>query len=324
MIENIVALVSVFLIAFIFSKKPNDSDLKAFFAGYKISLIIDFLYATVQLIILLITKQNINNYLYIFLGMNRDADWETRIAGLCWDPYLLGMFCATGFFLFKSKIVKIWLCILLFFSFSRAGEVALASACLYYYFPTIRKNLNMKNIAVFLGASTVFLIFLLPIVLDKLDFSRGFSKSSSGWRRVEHYICIPDIWDDDNNILRPLFGGAPFYNGARFYFSNVDTMCKRTIRKYDWVIESDIAGIIWGRGIVGLLIHLFINISIAYKSKNRLLATLAVAVFAGGIGYDYDFAIFANMITCFAMNGMKEENTEILGLSNRRKLICKK
>lgn len=302
MMENLIGLSSIFLLAIIFIVKPQRIELEYFIKGYKYSLLIDFIYATIQLLVLLSTNMNINGYLYSFLNIDRDASWETRIAGLCWDPYLLGMFCATGFFLFKSKWVKIWILVLLFFSYSRAGQVALLGGGVYYYYPIIKKKLSIRNFAFFLLCLSVLLLFLFPIIFAKLDFGRGFTKESVGWRRVEHYTYFPKIWSNDKSIMQPLFGGAPYYSGARFYYSEVDSMCKRTISRYDWMIESDIAGILWSRGILGFFVHLFIYMYTIVKSRYRLLSTLAVVIFFGGIGYNYDLAIFTNMIVLFVMN----------------------
>jgi hypothetical protein len=99
-IQNLVASASIFLMAIVFLKKTNIIEAYSFFLGYKISLIINYIYAGFELIFLLFFKISINQTLFWVLGFT-DVQVGSRISGLVWDPYILGIFCATGFFFLK-------------------------------------------------------------------------------------------------------------------------------------------------------------------------------------------------------------------------------
>ena len=306
--REITGIAALFLMWGIFSRYPSDEECSLYLRGYKLSLVIDFIYAGIQLIILLAFNININNYLLFYIGTAEDISTKvsTRIAGLCWDPYVLGIFCATGFFLFKSKLIRLYILILLYFSSSRAGQLGLLAACIFCYWKDIKRRLNMRNICVF------FLILALiplsvPFVVKALDLDRGFSRQSSGWRRVEYIVCVPDVWATDSSILPALFGGAPVNSGARFYYSGIPTVTNTESRTPFWAIETDFFGTIYGRGIVGFLIYIYFYLYIFLHSKNRLLKALCMCFFAAGIGYYFEFAIFSNFIFFFALNKKSKE-----------------
>ena len=313
-IANFTGLFSLFLLAVMFLSKSSYEELDAFIAGYKLSLLIDFIYAGIQLVIILCTGININNFLLFYIGHTSsiDAKMSTRIAGLCWDPYLLGMFCATGFFLFKSKIFKLYILILLYFSSSRAGQVGWFAAFCFFYWKNIRRWLTPRRFAL-VSFCFLFLPLLLPKVFDALDFGRGFNKKSVGWRRVEYIIDIPRIWEADESIFPVLFGGAPYYTGARFYYSEIESMTNATIRRPLWTIETDWPGTILGCGIIGFIVYVLLYVHVLLHSKNKILKALCLAIFVGGIGYQYNLAVFSNIIFAFAL----------CALDLKSEIICK-
>lgn len=304
--KNLIGSTSIILISAIFMKKLEYEEVDYFIKGYKLSILIDFIYAGVQLIIILVYKININNYLLYYIGSRDEiSDRITnRIAGLCWDPYLLGMFCATGFFLFKNKLLRIYIVILLYFTFSRTGQVSFFVAFIYYYFPYIKKRLNYKNVCL-LFALLLFIPIIMPTILKKLDFNRGMNRQSAGWRRVEYFQKIPDILALDNNIIISLFGCAPYYSGARFYYSKLDTVTNRMEHTPYWGIECDYSSIILGRGIIGFLVYCIMYLTIIFSCRKRVVKTLALCFFVGGLGYSYDLAIFSNFIVFFTLNWNK-------------------
>lgn len=304
--RNLIALASQILMCFIFLRKPSFNEVKNFIFGFKIVLLVNYIFALIQLVIIKLYGINIFYLLGYYLGLYEDiASAKTnisRITGLIWDPYVLGMFCALGFFLFKNKWIKLLTLVLLYFSFSRAGQVGFFAGLFCYVFPYVKKM--MKKDSTILPALTLcFVIFLclLPKIIDFLDFDRGFSRESQGWRRVEYIIKVPEIWKNDSTPMLAVFGGAPFYSGARYVYTPVESLTKETSSDEYWIVETDWFGILIGRGIFGFFayISLFVYI-LLQKNIATLNKAIAFTVFVGGIGYYYDSAIFSCFMVYFA------------------------
>jgi hypothetical protein len=142
---------------------------------------------------------------------------------------------------------------------------------------------------------------LALVVPNFIDFGRGFyGTSKQGNRRIEYVTFIPKIWEVDNTPLNIFLGGAPFYSGARFYFSRLKSDTKDTSTTEKWAIESDWSGIVLGRGVISFIYYLYIFLMIMLNQKNRKLKAISLSILFAGIGYNYDLAIFINYILFFA------------------------
>lgn len=321
-VRNFVALGSQFLMCVIFLKIPTEEEVKSFIKGFKIVLIINYIFAFFQLVVIKIKGINIFYYLGYYLGLYDSvslAKIETsRITGLIWDPYVLGMFCTLGFFLFKKKVVKIFVLVLLYFTFSRAGEVGFAVAFCYWILPKVRNFLKKDYISICIVLLLIAsFILLLPKILESTNFYRGFSKESSGWRRIEYITKIPEVWISDKNIFLPIFGGAPFYSGARYIYTPVDSFIRSDVyhqaagdeeKIIYWVVESDWFSILIGRGLFGFFCYVILFFYILKMEVSRLNKSIALAIFFAGIGYYYDSAIFSSFMVYFAGSTKKIED----------------
>jgi hypothetical protein len=324
---NLSLSISIYLLAIAFLKKTNSIEFDSFLWGYKISLIINFIYVGFELVFLFVYKISINNMLFAYLNItkvrtvNVDILKNARVSGLVWDPYLLGIFCATSFFLFKSKLARLYILVALYFSGSRSGQVGFFFAFLYYYgrfFMTNRK-------IVFVFLTVIVMTAGMPIILKQLNFMRGFEGNShGGQRRIEYVTFIPKIWANDDTILNLLVGGAPASSGARFFYSPIDSVTKSTILTNNWSIESDWSGVLLGRGVLGFIYYLFIYLLIMLRQKNRTLKAMALAILFAGIGYNYDLAIFINCILFFAasfnVTALNERKHQYASICNNSKL----
>ena len=309
--KNFVALTSQFLMILIFLKKPTDEEAISYIGGFKISLMINYLFGVVQLLFILIKGINIFYPIGLYFGLyesvSASQEASTRVTGLVWDPYVIGMYCTLGFFLFKSRIVKALTVVLLYFSFSRAGEVGFICATLYYFFPVVKKWMKKDHFAMplFCLCFVVFLSFI-PNFINMLDFDRGFSRKSQGWRRVEYITKIPEIWKEDGNPFLAIFGGAPAYTGARHVLTSVNSMAKKDSLRLGkeksiyWTVETDWFGILIGRGIFGFIVYLSLYLYIVFSKVNRKNKAIAIAVLVAGVGYYYDTAIFSMFTIYFA------------------------
>jgi hypothetical protein len=302
-VRNAVALTGQFLMCMVFLRKPKESEVRSFLLGFKITLFINYMFSLVQLFFILVFRVNIFYYLGYYIGLYENANLAerniSRVTGLIWDPYVIGMFCTLGFFIFKRKIMKIIILVILFFSYSRAGQVGFFCGVSYLIFPHVKKILKKDYFA--LPVVFIFLcaiVILLPVIIDVLDVDRGFSRSSSGWRRVEYITKIPEIWAADKNPCLVLFGGAPFYTGGRYMFTTVNSMAKGEGGCY-WCVETDWFGLLLGRGIFGILVYISLFLRILTKKVNRTNKAIALAIFVGGVGYLYDSAIFTSFMLYF-------------------------
>lgn len=298
-VDNLIGSMSVILICLTGLKVPTESELGAFIKGYKLSIGIDFAYAVVQAMLHVVGVE-INQFLFGFLAIEELGDLNfdisrfgvstaTRVTGLIWDPYVIGMFCVTAFFLFDKKWIKALSIVLLVLSESRAGLVAAAMALIYYYWPKIKERKT------FIAA--VFAALLAVIVLPNVvDLTRGFNRNSVGWRRIEYITLLPQVFNSSHNIALTLFGGAPAYSGARFYFSQIPSMVNDTIRISNWTIESDWLSVLYGQGLLGITAYILLFRFILKNQPSRIYKAIAVAILFGGIGYYYYTAIWANML----------------------------
>ena len=155
---------------------------------------------------------------------------------------------------------------------------------------------------------------LIPRINEKMQLSRGFSKGSRGWSRVEYFTKPLEIWIADENPLFALFGGAPGYSGARYMFTSVDNIPKTIESDPYWTVESDWCSIIIGRGLYGFAVYCILFFSIfnsrKIKRKNKIISLI---IFTGGIGYLYDTAIFTGFLLYFVGQlNIPNKNTKVL------------
>lgn len=291
--------VSVILICLVCIKSPYESEWNSFVNGYKVSILIDFVYAIIQAAFHFVGVE-INQYLFQLFDISRSAQLNediaryginalTRVTGLIWDPYVLGMYCATGFFLFKNKYIRLVALMLLAFSQSRSGLVGAMAGLIYFYWPKIKRQ---NTFIAFIIISIIGAI----VIPEMFDISRGFNPNSLGWRRVEYITLLPQVFMSKSPFLLTLFGGSPGFTGARFYFSKISSMVNLTTNYAEWSIESDWLGVLYGQGIVGLFSYILTFYYLLKNQVDRKYKSLILVILFGGMGYFYYTAIFANML----------------------------
>ena len=289
-LRNLRDLLPVFLVFAIILAEPYESHCRSFYSGYRLSLIITMVYAGVQLVILKTAGVNITKYLVSALRLGTFSTLEEgRLTGLCWDPYLLGIFCATGFFLFRSRWIRAYLLVLLYFSGSRAGQLGLLLALFVLLLPELLK----RKWILYAACAGVIALLLLPRVLH---LGRGFNRESLGYRRIEYITLLPEVEEKDGSVVRFLTGGAPAYSGARFYYSGVKSLTNDTTPFAEWKIESDWIGILYGRGLLGMIVYFWFFLDLIRRQRDRSLRGLVLAVFFAGIGYYFESAVFINLL----------------------------
>ena len=288
--KNISACSSIILILIYMSHVPDEEERNSFLQGYKSSLLITFFYSGVQWI--LIHTKGINTTELVLKALHYNRDFQLsmdRITGLNWDPYLLGIFCATGYFLFSNKWLRMYIVVLSLLCGSRSGLTGFTVAFLYV---NRKKIFTRSKITIAL----VMILAIFIVIVPRLNFSRGFSKDSYGYRRIEYISLLPDVEWSDGSIIRFIFGGAPAYSGARFYYSQVDSLVNDTTPRDDWSIESDWLGVLYGRGVFGVISYFYFYYYLYRKCRGDYDRAIILTILFAGIGYYYDSAIFINLL----------------------------
>lgn len=299
-LRNVHILVVIY---FIRIGKPTEEEFNSFINGYKAAILIDFIWAGIQGIELF-RGVYINDWLYNIIGLSDMVGYSIntgmRITGLIWDPYVIGMYCATGFFLFRNKLLKGYIFLLLIGSQSRAGLVAFGVAAIYYFYPFIKKR---KYTLWFLFS----VAFVSMIVVNKVDLNRGFGEIGTGYVRIEFFKLLPSIMINSSNILLFLFGGSPAATEARFRESGLSIIRLPMFTTDN--IESDWAGLTYGQGILGILSYFMMYYYVIKNHKNRILKAICIAILFGGLGYSYDNTIFASFLVYLSSYDICNKNS---------------
>ena len=308
--RTLAAALPVILLYMAKLKQPIEGEYNSFILGLKQAILIDLIYAVFQGIGML-KGIDINHILFTVLNMSEDLIAQSdlafryhRLTGMIWDPFGIGRFSGIGFYLFHHKGLKILSLFILLFSSSRTSLLGLAVSGVYYYYPMFKKR------KYFLFVVTVLLTAII-LVPNIVNLTRGFSKDSEGYKRIEYITLMPKVIAHEENVFYTLFGGTPVFTGARFYFSGIESMVNNTMRNPYWNIESDWFGIVYGQGLVGMAIYFATYLYILHKQKNRLYKAVVIAILFAGVGYFYDSAIYTNLLTFLPLYS-KADNKGIL------------
>jgi hypothetical protein len=308
--RSLAAALPVILLYMAKLKQPIEGEYSSFILGLKQAILIDLIYAVFQGIGML-RDIDINHILFTTLNMNEDQIAQSdlafhyhRLTGLIWDPFVIGMFSVIGFYLFRHKGLKILSLFILLFSSSRTSLLGLAVSGIYYYYPMLKK----RKYFLFVVTALLTAVILVPSIVD---LTRGFSKDSEGYKRIEYIILMPKVITHEGSAMHMLFGGTPVFTGARFYYSGIQSMVNNTILTPYWNIESDWFGIVYGQGLVGMAIYFATYFYILRRQKSRLHRAIVIAILFGGVGYFYDSAIYTNLLTFLPLYS-KEDNKRIL------------
>ncbi len=302
-LANLKACMSILITLVIMLSKPEKEHFHCFYLGLKISVLINLIYSGIELFIIKMFDFNFTSILLYKLQLRSFPEEYAnyignRISGLGWDPFVLGMCCVLGYIFFQNKLFSIYITIILIASGSRAGMLGALVALPVLYSDFLFK----KGYIIFFS-----IIAGLLILINWQEFvslmTRGFSKDSLGYVRIEYITLVPEIAINKTSLLFSAFGGAPGYSGAKFIYSDIDSMVSTVMagNKY-WMIESDWMSALYGRGIFGILSYFYMYLSISLHQKNKAWKALYLAVFFAGIGYYYDTAIYINLLIYFTMH----------------------
>lgn len=235
-----------------------------------------------------------------------------RVSGFQRDSAFFAMLLILAFCMTNSKMWQGIFTLSCLLSISRTGLTVICFIILIRLFKMVKKEKVPKNtIAVGLGmvviAIVVFLAayFVSPSIRYQVDytiyrFTSIFSNTDSGTTR--HIMYIPFaifVWAMEFNPIQKMFGIGARIGGVAFSYSSLTNKLIQMDGITAWAVESDIADLLLGQGICGLLIYVIIY-KIGKREKNINEWIIAVAV--SGIMYNVIETTLIQVLLIFAIS----------------------
>lgn len=299
-----------------FLKKEN-SNFESFFKGLKIGIFSNLIWGSLEYISWIIYKFELNEFIFgkVLEISSGGHPWSNidyasniiRVSGMSWDPLTIGMLTTIGFIIYKNKYLKLYSIVILILSKSRAGMLALVLVELFNFIKKINK-IEKKKVKLI----RCIIILILPLIIFKgvsiiLNSRNSFGKSKGDMRRAAYYTSAIEM-SINRNFLTFLFGGAPNSSGT-LLARNKEVAKKSYLNEGEdniyWQIESDWAGILVGRGWIGLIGYIYIYILAYLKEKDEKIKNIILLFLFLGIGYYYDRSLIINIILIYSLRNAK-------------------
>ncbi len=291
-----------FLIILSFYKISN-LNVKSFISGLKIGIFINYIWGTLEFLLWEFLKIPLNhNIFYEILRMDVGHTWlnirdgNIRVCGFSWDPLTIGMLSALGFFLYNNKYLKFYSLAILYLSGSRNSILA---CILTYLFICIYKSLRKnKKLGILLIIGSLLISLTIVTYFSKYKNYESYGNS----RRKQYYFSAIESTYINGNPILFLFGGSPIHTG-RIFVENKElsqkTYLESNMFNSYWKIESDWAGILAGRGWIGLISYILLFCLSIYMVPDILLKKIIILFFFLGIGYYYETSLLINIILIY-------------------------
>lgn len=298
----------IFLIILSFYKISN-LNIENFISGLKIGIFLNYILGTLEFLTWKFFNFPLNQYIfYDLLKMDVGHTWlnlrdgNIRICGFSWDPLTIGMLSAIGFFLYRNKYLKLYSLITLYLSGSRNAMLAcILTYTFFYVYKYIKRN---KKIGVFLFTCLFFLSLSMCIYFSKYKKYESYGDS----RRKQYYFSAIESTYINKSPILFFLGGSPIYTGRIFvenkHLANKTYLEGEMFTGY-WKIESDWAGILAGRGWLGIFSYIFLFFLSFYIIPNILLKKIIVLFFFLGIGYYYESSLLINILLIYINQNYK-------------------
>ena len=311
-IKVILFLMILFLVKF------NNKKYIYFIKGLKIGIIINLIWATLELILWWTLDFSWNTYIFEkILDYKINHSWINtklifnreflRVCGFSWDPSFLGMLSALGVLILNNRFWRYYSFFILLNTYSRSGQVAFIFSIFALKIFDLLKNINYKNFI-----KNIFKISL-PCILGVFFifyFINTTQNSHYGdTRRRQYYFSAMESTIVNKKISLFLWGGSPFKTGNILYL-NKKIKEKSFLEKkmiINWKIESDWAGILAGRGWLGFLYYIFLHLYIIIKAKDKELRKLTSIFLFAGIGYTYENSLIINLVMIYFYTHVNEK-----------------
>lgn len=254
--------------------------------------------------------------------VNGKWDVSIRISGLSHEPAIFCLILLLGILLDKNILFKLLYSIAILLSLSRAGIIILVvvlAILLVRRIKNANKNMIIRYIALIFSVCCFFLIILgtnaFPTlkqqflkVIERFSLIGDSTKSTGTLRHINYIPWALRTWTFDFNILQKLFGVGRRVSGIAFSQNeSLKIYLDQTMLKQAWAIESDIADVLLGTGILGLVLYFMILFNII-KNKNFEIRMIGIIFFIYGFFYNAFIWDISSLIIMFSLLPVEYES----------------
>ncbi|MCI8412513.1 MAG: hypothetical protein HFE47_00230 [Clostridia bacterium] len=268
---------------FLFSDCELSLYKKPFIKGLKINIIVQLIWVFLQYALLQTLDIHLNEFVGLY--MVKTLPKAQALSGFGWERAELALLFLTGIVLFKSKIIKVIICVAIVLMNSRTALLMLAFL-IGGSFVVSRIGFPEKVILfAAAGVITIVVCWLSDAIADRVSaLVNGiinFKNDGSGRTHLFYYIELPNLLKS-LGIIAILFG---FGVGASGYAYNAYSIFNSPV---PWTVESTVLANFWGVGIIGficLYVWLFLQAKVAFKCRNRIFGVYILMIVLGGVLY---------------------------------------
>lgn len=290
----------------IFWNQGSDNDLllkDKFYNGFWIGAVINLLWGVLQEILYSANGTLLNTLVFQnILGLN-GYSWDNyveggflRMKGLGWETANFALTMIVGYILSfelkKPTIYKILFAVAVIMSTSRSGYIAFGVVVLIQLLARLRQTkISTRKIYTIIGLIALAIVATiierdaissrLNLISSTMSFSRltDISDSySSSSIHISYYLRMPELISRQN-ILQTIFGNG--YYSAGYVYRNYFV---GSINNIGWNPESDFITILFGNGIIGLIIFYYIIIYGIRNSKFNI-SLINISILCMGFFY---------------------------------------
>ncbi|MDY4544434.1 MAG: O-antigen ligase family protein [Bacilli bacterium] len=295
---------------------------KSFLKGFKISILIHTIWGTLEVILWNTIKFKLNEEILAPLLKTNLAHHPTsftyvsgsfhiRPSGINFEPAYLGILLLIGFFIIKSKLVKIFFIFLMIVSLSRTAILGLLLISIYKIITNRKKYKNLlKPMVVSLSFIIIFFICLqkIPFLQERVStltsrmtsVTDDTSKDGTD-RHLLYYPLSIKIMMSDANVLQLFLGYGARISGYPFQ-ANSAIAEKIRVENFvpGWSVESDLVDIFLSSGLIGFFLYYTLLLSNIKLIKDNNLLIMNLSLLICGITYGFYSLTFFTLILIFS------------------------
>lgn len=330
-------------IIILFSNKQLLVIKKHFFRGLYYGTLCQLCWGIMQAICWYGFRVNLNKIIFgdiLQVGGSSGISWDgnilgdtiMRFTGLSWEPANFALVMLVGIILSKKTTVKILFALMIIFSYSKTGFLALMILAIFLVIEKLKECICNKRFFLtytFLyKAFFLFLILVLLIVVELDKFTYLFSvinegldnlyiaimteESMSGNIHKKYYLALLDVLSE-SHFEQILFGYGTFSAGYPYAMFNIIPYGVDGA----WNPETDFVTLLVGNGIIGAICYYYMIVSNIFYSKKKESIFLMIVILTCGITYLYVRGTWSLLIILFTAIEVMEHDEKESVISNK-------
>ena len=307
---------------------------KYFFRGLYYGTLCQLCWGGMQAICWYGFRVNLNKTIFgdvLQIGVSSGISWDgnilgdtiMRFTGLSWEPANFALVMLVGIILSKKIIVKILFALMIIFSYSKTGFLALMILVVCLVIEKLKECICNKRLFLtyifFYKVFFLFLILALLIVVELDKFTYLFSvinegldnlyiaimteESMSGNIHKMYYLALLDVLSE-SNFEQILFGYGTFSAGYPYAMLNIIPYGVDGA----WNPETDFVTLLVGNGLIGAICYYYMIVSNIFCSKRKESMLLMIVILTCGITYLYVRGTWSLLIILFTAVEVLEHN----------------